>query len=39
MCRTVELINTYMEVPKKVSCDEVFTNSFLTRIEPPKSMR
>ena len=39
MCRTVELINTYMDVPRKVGCDEVFTNSFLTRIEPPKSMR
>ena len=39
MCRTVELINTYMDVPRKVGCDEVFTNSFLTKIEPPKSMR
>jgi NitT/TauT family transport system substrate-binding protein len=39
MCRTVELINAYMEVPRKVGCDEVFTNAFLARIEPPKSMR
>ena len=39
MCRTVELINTYMDVPRKVGCDEVFTNAFLTKIEPPKSMR
>jgi len=39
MCRTVELINTYMDVPRKVGCDEVFTNSFLTKIEPPKSMK
>ncbi len=37
MCATVELINTYMpDMPRKVSCDEVFTNEFLTKIEPPK---
>jgi len=39
MCRTVELINTYMEVPRPVGCDEVFTNAFLTRVEPPRGMR
>jgi NitT/TauT family transport system substrate-binding protein len=39
MCRTVELINTYMDVPRKVGCDEVFTNSFLTKIEPPAGKR
>ena len=39
MCRTVELINTYMDVPRKAGCDEVFTNAFLTKIEPPKSMQ
>jgi NitT/TauT family transport system substrate-binding protein len=37
MCRTVEVINTSMEVPRKVGCDEVFSTSFLPRIEPPKS--
>jgi NitT/TauT family transport system substrate-binding protein len=37
MCRTVELINTYMpDMPRKVARDEVFTNDFLTRIEPPR---
>ena len=37
MCSTVELINTYMPgMPRKVGCDEVFTNDFLTKIEPPK---
>jgi NitT/TauT family transport system substrate-binding protein len=37
MCRTVEVINTYMpDMPRKVGCDEVFTNEFLTRIEPPR---
>jgi NitT/TauT family transport system substrate-binding protein len=37
MCGTVELINTYMpDMPRKVGCDEVFSNDFLTRVEPPK---
>jgi NitT/TauT family transport system substrate-binding protein len=37
MCRTVEIINTYMpDMPRKVGCDEVFTNDFLTKIEPPR---
>jgi len=37
MCRTVEIINSYMpDMPRKVGCDEVFTNEFLTKIEPPK---
>jgi NitT/TauT family transport system substrate-binding protein len=37
MCRTVEVINSYMpDMPRKVGCGEVFTNEFLTKIEPPK---
>jgi NitT/TauT family transport system substrate-binding protein len=37
MCGTVEFINTYMpEMPRKVGCEEVFTNDFLTKIEPPR---
>jgi len=37
MCRTTELINRYMpDMPRKVGCDEVFTNEFLTKVEPPK---
>ena len=39
MCRTVELINTYMDVPRKSGCDEVFTNAFLPKIELPKTMQ
>jgi len=36
MCRTVQVINAYMPgLPRKVACDEVFTNEFLTRVEPP----
>lgn len=37
MCRTVELINTYLrDMPRKVGCDEIYTTEFLTRVEPPK---
>jgi NitT/TauT family transport system substrate-binding protein len=37
MRRTVEIINSYMpDMPRKVGCDEVFTNELLTKIEPPK---
>jgi NitT/TauT family transport system substrate-binding protein len=37
MCGTVEFINTYMpDLPRKVGCDEVFTNEFLTKVEPPR---
>ena len=37
MCRTVDLINTYMpDMPRKVGCDETFTLEFLTKIDPPK---
>ncbi len=39
MCASVDLVNTYMGVPKKVECRQVFTNEFLTKIELPKSMR
>src|SRR5215475_12015523 len=39
MCASVELVNTYMGVPKPVDCKDVYTNEFLTRIELPKSMR
>ena len=34
---TVEFINTYMpDMPRKVGCDEVFTNDFLTKVDLPK---
>ncbi|MFQ5827728.1 MAG: ABC transporter substrate-binding protein [Candidatus Methylomirabilia bacterium] len=39
MCQSVELINTYMKVPRKVGCEEVFTTEFLPRIDLPKTMR
>ena len=39
MCASVELVNTYMNPPKKVECHQVYTNEFLTKVEMPKSMR
>ena len=39
MCASVDLVNTYMGVPKKVDCKDVYTNEFLTKIELPTSMR
>ncbi len=37
MCGTVEFINNYMpDMPRKVGCDEVFTNEFLTKVDPPR---
>jgi NitT/TauT family transport system substrate-binding protein len=39
MCGSVDLVNTYMGVARKVDCKEVYTNEFLTRVELPKSMR
>jgi NitT/TauT family transport system substrate-binding protein len=39
MCASVELVNTYMNLPKKAECHQVYTNEFLARVEMPKSMR
>jgi NitT/TauT family transport system substrate-binding protein len=39
MCESVELVNTYMGLPKKVECKAVFTNEFLTKLELPANMR
>ena len=39
MCTSVELVNTYMGVPTKVDCKAVYTNEFLPKVEPPRSMR
>jgi NitT/TauT family transport system substrate-binding protein len=35
MCASVDLVNTYMGLPKKVACDNVFSDTFLTKITPP----
>jgi NitT/TauT family transport system substrate-binding protein len=39
MCASVELVNTYMGVARKVGCPEVYTNEFLPKVELPASMR
>jgi len=35
MCASVDLVNTYMGLPRKVECSAVFTNDYLTRIAMP----
>jgi len=35
MCASVDLVNTYMGLPRKVECSAVFTNDFLTKIAMP----
>ena len=35
MCASVDLVNTYMGLPRKVECSSVFTNDFLTKIAMP----
>ncbi len=39
MCGSVDLVNTYMGLPKKVDCKSVFTNEFLTKVEMPASFK
>ena len=36
MCDSVDLVNTYMGLPKKVECKAVFTSEFLPKVEMPK---
>jgi len=36
MCDSVELVNTYMGLPRKVECKAVFTSEFLPKVEMPK---
>jgi NitT/TauT family transport system substrate-binding protein len=35
MCASVELVNTYMGLPKKVDCKDVYSKDFYTRVNPP----
>jgi NitT/TauT family transport system substrate-binding protein len=35
MCQSVDLVNTYMGIAKKVDCKDVFTNAFLTKVDLP----
>jgi NitT/TauT family transport system substrate-binding protein len=38
MCNSVDLVNTYMGISKKVDCKQVFTDEFLTKIDLPVSV-
>lgn len=35
MCASVDLVNTYMGLPREVDCKNVFTTEFLTKVEMP----
>lgn len=37
MCDSVELVNTYMGLPKKVECKAIYSTEFFTKIEMPKN--
>jgi NitT/TauT family transport system substrate-binding protein len=36
MCASVDLVNTYMGLPKKVDCKDVYSKDFYTMVEMPK---
>jgi NitT/TauT family transport system substrate-binding protein len=36
MCDSVELVNTYMGLPRKVECKAVYSGAFLPKVEMPK---
>jgi NitT/TauT family transport system substrate-binding protein len=36
MCESVDLVNTYMGLPKKVECKDVYTTEFYTKVDMPK---
>ena len=37
MCRSVDLVNTYMGLPREVECSAVYSNEFLTKVAMPSS--
>jgi NitT/TauT family transport system substrate-binding protein len=37
MCASVDLVNTYMGLPRKIECAGVFTNDFLTKVAMPNA--
>jgi NitT/TauT family transport system substrate-binding protein len=39
MCNSVDIVNTYMGLSKKVACDQVYTNQFLTKVEMPANFK
>lgn len=39
MCASAEIVNTYMNLPRKVDCNTVFTTEYLTKIALPLSVK
>ena len=39
MCNSVDLVNTYMGLSKKVECNDVYTNDFMTKVAVPASFK
>jgi NitT/TauT family transport system substrate-binding protein len=35
MCASVDLVNTYMGLPKKVECKDVYSTDFYTKVAMP----
>ena len=36
MCDSVDLVNSYMGLPKKVDCKDVYTTDFYTKVAMPQ---
>ena len=39
MCGSVDIVNTYMGLPKKVECNTVYTTEFLTKVGMPLAVK
>lgn len=39
MCASVDLVNTYMDLPAKVECDAIYNASFLPKVEMPLDVK
>ena len=39
MCASVDLVNTYMRLPRRVECSDVFSDEFLTKIAMPEQAK
>lgn len=39
MCASVDLVNTYMGLPEQVTCADVYTNEFLTKVDMPLEVK
>ena len=37
MCDSVDLVNAYMGLAKKVECKDIYSTDFLTKVEMPKN--